>query len=283
MEPAQAPRLTHKILMCGEIEAITALHIGGNDAGLSIGGADKLVVRNAIDNTPYIPGSSLKGRMRSLLEKANCAGSCNGFKVTINERDKEPKLGPCSCEDPDQEPCPVCLVFGVAASTARKFKADQPYAGAARLLVRDAVLSNRKFLENPRLRLDMPYTELKTEVSIDRLTSAANPRQFERVPVGAKFAFELVLNVFKHDNTDEYRQLVEQGLALVAEDALGGQSSRGYGKVVITLNRQIKLAVEQYPQWKELKQTPEGNLLHNGPRTFGSRIVKAAVVEAPAD
>jgi CRISPR-associated protein Csm3 len=275
MEPAQAPRLTHKILMCGEIEAITALHIGGNDAGLSIGGADKLVVRNAIDNTPYIPGSSLKGRMRSLLEKANCAGSCNGFKVTISERDKEPKLGPCSCEDPDQEPCPVCLVFGVAASTARKFKAGQPYAGAARLLVRDAALSNGDVLKDPGLRLDMPYTELKTEVSIDRLTSAANPRQFERVPAGARFAFELVLNVFEGDKKDDFLKLIEQGLALVADDALGGQGSRGYGKVLIALKRLSEINAELYKDPHKLAGTQQENKLKEHLVFFGSRIVEA--------
>ena len=274
MAEHEAPRLTHKILLRGEIEAITGLHIAGNDAGLTIGGADKLVVRNPLDNTPYIPGSSLKGRMRSLLEKANCAGSCSGFQVML-DKDKEPKLGPCSCQDPDKEPCTVCLVFGVAASTARKFEAGKPYAGAARLLVRDAFLKNRGVFKDPRLRLDMPFTELKTEVSIDRLTSAANPRQFERVPAGAIFAFELVLNVFEGDSEDEYLKLIKQGLALVADDALGGQSSRGYGKVLITLREQVKVAADDYRDPDKLAAASQENQLEK-PLVFGSPIVEVA-------
>ncbi len=268
----KAPRLTHKVLMRGAIEAVTALHIGGSDIGLTIGGADKLVVRNPLDNTPYIPGSSLKGRMRSLLEKVGCADSCPGFQIQVAERGGEPRLGPCSCEG--DKACDVCLVFGVAAATSRQFKEGQPYAGAARLLVRDAFLSNRQTFENPRLRLDMPFTELKTEVSIDRLTSAANPRQFERVPAGAEFTFELVLNVFSDDPKETFVTLVKQGLALVAEDALGGQSSRGYGKVLIKLTELVEIPVESYANPEQLAQARKENQLKGGPIEYGSRLVE---------
>ena len=172
MSDTQA-HLVKKLVFRGTITALTGLHIGGSEVGLQIGGADKIVVRNPQDNTPYIPGSSLKGRMRSLLERVHCTGH-DGFVAGDQH-------GPCSCAD-----CDVCRVFGVSNAAKNK---DRIQAG--RVLVRDAMMSNRETVKRmPNLLTD--YTELKTEVSIDRLTSAANPRNFERVPPGAEFAFELL-------------------------------------------------------------------------------------------
>src|SRR5712664_4181757 len=99
--------LKTKLLIDGEIEALTGLHIGGNDAGLGIGGGDKIVVRNPKDNRPYIPGSSIKGKIRSLLERAGEAG-----RLKIEEkRDDEGRpiyvVDPCQCGK-----CRVCFVFG---------------------------------------------------------------------------------------------------------------------------------------------------------------------------
>lgn len=257
MSDVKPPNLTHKILLCGEIETVTGMHIGGNDAGLAIGGADKLVVRRAGDEQPYVPGSSLKGKMRSLLEKTTCApAKCEGFVV---DRDKL-KRGPCDCGT-----CIVCQVFGVAADTKGEGR-----SGAARLLVRDAFLSNAKALGRfPGL--DFPYTEVKTEVSIDRLTSTANPRQFERVPAGAKFAFEMVLNVFEGDDAEKLLDLVKKGLALVGDDAIGGQGSRGYGQVEIQLRRVAQVPISAYADPVKLAQAREANELAT-PLRFGGRL-----------
>jgi CRISPR-associated protein Csm3 len=220
--PDAEARLIKKIIFSGTITALTGLHIGGSEVGLQIGGADKVVVRNPRDNTPYIPGSSLKGKMRALLERAHC--------TTHADFVKDDKHGPCKCGD-----CAVCSVFGVSVAEKNK---DRMQAG--RLLVRDAMMANASEVGRmPNLLTD--YTELKTEVSIDRLTSAANPRNFERVPAGAAFGFELVLNLFGGDTEDKFVELIEEGLRLVAYDALGGQSSRGYGRVRIRLDRRVEL------------------------------------------
>jgi CRISPR-associated protein Csm3 len=253
--------LKAKLIFGGTIVALTGMHIGGNDTGLAIGGADKLVVREPRNNRPYIPGSSLKGRMRSLLEKVRCAGEgCAGFKL-----DGSLVRGPCDCGV-----CQVCVVFGVVASEKREAVEGKPYGGAARILVRDVFIANAAEVERMR-NLDMPFTEVKTEVSIDRLTSAANPRVFERVPAGAHFGFELMLNVFETDDENAHVELIKQGLALVADDAIGGQSSRGYGQVKIVLERIARIPTEAYRDAARLSEERGKNLLEKA-IAFGGRI-----------
>jgi CRISPR-associated protein Csm3 len=241
---AEFKSLKMKLLIDGEIETLTGLHIGGNDAGLGIGGADRLVVRNPEDNRPYIPGSSVKGKLRSLLERS---GEAKGIEVK-EEKDEEGNVvgftvKPCECGRHD---CLVCLVFGIPAGKT-KYEEDKPSAGAARLIVRDSHLTPGTASEMEKWRhLDMPYTEIKTEVSIDRLTSAANPRQFERVPAGARFVLSLVLNVSDGDNDGrDNLNLVLRGLKLMADDYLGGQGSRGYGAVKITVTSVRSLSIDQ--------------------------------------
>jgi CRISPR-associated protein Csm3 len=204
--PTDPRALTEKIIFAGTITALTGLHIGGNDVGLGIGGADKLVVRDPRTRRPYIPGSSLKGKMRSLLEKTECAGNgCDGFRVNTEKL----TLEPCKCGK-----CPVCVVFGVPADETRKLEAEKPYAGAGRALFRDAFMSEMSATQiKDWPNLDFPYTEVKTEVAIDRLTSKANPRQFERVPAGAEFEFEIALNVYAGDNAEDHIALLKRGLA----------------------------------------------------------------------
>jgi len=241
---AEQAHLLKKIVFSGTITTLTGLHIGGSEVGLQIGGADKVVVRNPNGNAPYIPGSSLKGRMRSLLERVHCLGDTH-YKPA-----QSGGYGPCGCAD-----CDICHLFGVAISEQNKDRAQ-----AGRLLVRDAMMTNCEEVKRmPNLLTD--YTELKTEVSIDRLTSAANPRNFERVPSGAKFAFELVLNVFRDDQQDTFVRLIEEGLRLVAYDALGGQSSRGYGRVRIELSARHELKVDDFSSDDKLRAALGKNLM----------------------
>ncbi len=255
--------LKAKLIFGGTITALTGMHVGGSDTGLAIGGADKLVLREPRNNQPYIPGSSLKGKMRSLLEKVRCAGeNCAGFKL-----DATLVRGPCNCGV-----CPVCLVFGVPANIERKLQGSTPYAAASRILVRDAFLANAAEVERMR-NLDMPFTEVKTEVSIDRLTSTANPRSFERVPAGAMFQFEMTLNVFDGDDEPGHIELVRQGLGLLGDDAVGGQSSRGYGQVKIVLERLARVAVESYRNLAKLSEQRTRNLLDVA-EVFGGRLVE---------
>lgn len=198
-------KLQKKIVYTGTIILKTGLHIGGTNANLNIGGPDKFVVRNPINNIPYIPGSSLKGKMRALVEIAN--GETNGGKPSNRVTDKSGAL------------------FGVSV--------DAPNSHPSRLIVRDAELDvNACDFSNT----DLPYTESKTEVSIDRITAKANPRTFERVPAGAKFSLNMVLNIFEGEDEQELKNTLKQAIRLLEDDYLGGHGSRGYGQVKIVLD-----------------------------------------------
>ena len=199
-----AIKLQKKIIYTGSIILKTGLHIGGTNAALNIGGPDKFVVRNPINNIPYIPGSSLKGKMRALVEIYN--GETNGGKPTNIPNHKAGAL------------------FGVSG--------DNEQSHASRLIVRDAELDIKACDFS---NTDLPYTESKTEVAIDRVTAKANPRTFERVPAGAKFNLNMVLNVFEGEDEQSLRATVKQAIKLLEDDYLGGHGSRGYGQVEINI------------------------------------------------
>lgn len=227
------PKISSKIFIKGTIKALTGMHIGGNSIGMAIGGADKVVVRNPLTNEPYIPGSSLRGKMRSLLERARGDEKYNpegGFSL------KEGKLESAAGTRSDSL---LGQLFGVSASESNK----QP----TRLMVRDAHLTkdSKSELENAP-NTDMPMTEVKTEVNIDRITSAANPRQFERVPAGAVFNFELVLTLMEGDDEEKFLNLIREGLELVQHDSLGGHGSRGYGSVEFSITTLQERTMQHY-------------------------------------
>lgn len=233
MNEQNSPKISSKIFIKGTIKALTGMHIGGNSIGMAIGGADKVVVRNPLTNEPYIPGSSLRGKMRSLLERARGDEKHNpegGFSL------KDGKLESAAGTRSDTL---LGQMFGVSASESNK----QP----TRLMVRDAHLTDasKNELENAP-NTDMPMTEVKTEVNIDRITSAANPRQFERVPAGAEFHFELVLTLMEGDDEKKFLNLIREGLELVQHDSLGGHGSRGYGSVKFTITTLKERTMEHY-------------------------------------
>lgn len=198
----------------GKIVVKTGLRIGGSAESVEIGGMDNPIIRDPVTEYPYIPGSSIKGKMRSLLElkydKLNNGGNPHKW-----------------CNDTS---CFVCRVFGTSAGEEAKI-------GQGRLIVRDAHLSeeSKKRLDALRDRSGLLYAEVKSENTIDRITARANPRTMERVPPGVCFEFELVYRVFDTGDdgkTDEENfKYVLEGLRLIELDALGGSGSRGYGKV----------------------------------------------------
>lgn len=218
-------QLKKKIIYKGVITLKTGLHIGGTNAALNIGGPDKFVVRNPINNIPYIPGSSLKGKMRSLIETTM---GC----VSRNEKGETK-----ACEDPNSI---SGKLFGVATGKSN----NRP----SRLIVRDSSMvtdhDSDEELKSYGLtkkdipdfsNTDLPYTESKTEVAIDRVTATAHPRTFERVPAGAKFKLNMILNIFEGEKEEELKQTLNQAIALLEDDYLGGHGSRGYGQVIIDL------------------------------------------------
>lgn len=188
----------------GEIVVDTGLHIGGASNTMEIGGMDNPIIRNPATGEPYIPGSSLKGKMRSLYELTEIDFGINGN---------------ChSCSDPK---CKICTVFGSA-------NGENKTSGPTRLIVRDAFLSQedkKAFFNNPVI------VEEKWENSIDRINAKANPRSMERVIPGVKFDFDFVFRVFSGDSDTLLDDVVIRSMKLLEDDFLGGGGSRGNGKV----------------------------------------------------
>lgn len=219
-------QLKGRVFITFNIYTVTGLHIGGSETGIEIGGVDKVIIRDPVTNRPYIPGSSLKGKTRSLLEKYRGLPLNRDIGGTFIH----------SCErEGNYAGCDICQVFGVPGEVT--------FATPTRLVVRDVHLTpeSARKLED-EAHTDLPYTEVKTEVSIDRVTSAANPRRMERVPAGAVFGpAELVFSIYKGHNGNSpianpaqdvarLRTVVE-GLQLLEDDYLGGLGSRGSGKI----------------------------------------------------
>ncbi len=217
-----------KILITGKIKAETGLSIGGATVGLDIGGVDNPVIKDA-EGKPYIPGSSLKGKMRSLLEKANgLATDDKRIWVVPNE------ISIHMCNDPD---CVVCNIFGrttrdkpYSSPGENAIKIDKENVTPTRLIVQDAMLSEESVKNLMELKTDLEFTEVKFENVIDRITSAANPRQMERVPEGAEFEFGMIYNIFNKSDKSNLKE-VFKAMELLEHDYLGGSGSRGYGKV----------------------------------------------------
>lgn len=239
-------QLKGRIFLTFNIKAVTGLHIGGSETGIEIGGVDKVVIRDPITNRPYIPGSSLKGKVRSLLEKyRGLILNRNIGGTAIHTCDKSETYAGCD----------VCQVCGVPG--------EMDFATPTRLVVRDVHLAEESARDlTERARTDLPYTEVKTEVSIDRVTSAANPRRMERVPAGAVFGpAELIYSVYEgtdgntsianpRKDVERLRILVE-GLQLLEDDYLGGLGSRGSGKVKL---QGIKIFVRPSERYLETPQ-----------------------------
>lgn len=237
MIKTQELKLLGKIIIKGKIGAKTGLHIGGSSTGLEIGGTDNIVIRDIITRTPYIPGSSLKGKMRNLLEKEKGMAIDNErIWVVKPDYDKQGtviKEG-ISIHMCDKEDCIICNIFGRNNGKQTKVKDDEEIfirnTTPTRLIVRDSNLTEESTKELEEAETDLPYTEVKFENVIDRITSAANPRQIERVPAGAVFDFEIIYNIFNNMDVD-YLKYVFEAMKLLEDDYLGGQGTRGYGKV----------------------------------------------------
>lgn len=201
---------TDHILLTGTIELVSGMRVGGSDDVLQIGGTDLTCIKDPATNKPYVPGSSIKGRMRSCLEKH--LGRVSGRE-------------PCTCGSDD---CPICRVFGPHKNTRHAL-------GPTRLIVRDAHLIGDGFV-----------IENKTESTTRRDTGAAeHPRTVERVAPGAKFALEVAVQVFDLDRdflyedlqgqrvtgADALLEIVDHALFLVEQTGLGAGVGKGYGQI----------------------------------------------------
>src|ERR1700719_1290119 len=220
-------KLIGKLLLEGDITCQTGLHIGAGKGSLEIGGADNPVVKDAF-GLPYIPGSSLRGKVRSLLE--NALGLTSPTELVYLSRRKGQEVRIHQSDRPDDD---ICLLFGRNAGRMERVTGepvDSHNASPARLAVFDAPLEMESITVSMRENLDDELTEVKSENAIDRITSQANPRTLERVPAGARFRVRMVLDILCAEDS-AFPALVVQGLRLLEDDALGGGGSRGSGRV----------------------------------------------------
>ncbi len=222
-------KLIGKLILEGDLECQTGLHIGAGKGSLEIGGADNPVVKDAF-GLPYVPGSSLRGKLRSLLEQST--GLAVPSELVYLSRRKGQEVRIHQSERPGDE---ICLLFGRNPGRMDRVAGEaveSSVASPARLTVYDSPLVQESITPQMRENLDDELTEVKSENAIDRITSQANPRTLERVPAGARFRFRMVLDILCAEDRDLLPRLVE-GLRLMEDDTLGGGGSRGSGRVKI--------------------------------------------------
>jgi CRISPR-associated protein Csm3 len=223
-------RFEANIILRGQIECLTGLHIGGSKEKLEIGGVDSPVMRHPHTKYPFIPGSSLKGKMRHLLEYSL---HVVGEKGDVSDNEK------------------IVRIFGYGADN----KADG--IGPSRLIVRDCTPDAATINMWKELDSELLYTEYKPENMINRLTSAANPRFIERVVAGSRFNFEMVYTVYRMTkgeeqdkaeavSIDEDVKNILQALRLLENNFLGKSGSRGYGQVRFHLAAPIVVKQDDY-------------------------------------
>ncbi len=215
----------------------TGLHIGSAQESYEIGGVDNPVIRDPATDLPYIPGSSLKGKMRSMLEWER------GLIELVKDKDGNKKADPHTCTKVD---CPVCRIFGTPAEKSLA-------KGPTRVIIRDAYPDEKtqEMFEEIELRKGLPKTELKWEVSIDRVTSKPphGPRMIERVPAGSVFDLNIIFGLYDIDDSLadlNYLKHLFSALGMVEDSFLGGSGSRGSGGVSFKIDDLILKTKEFY-------------------------------------
>ena len=221
----QLNKWTDIVLLTFDIVCVEGCRIGGSGGGLEIGGVEPNLsaIRNPLSGEPYLPGSSLKGKLRSVLEK---------------EQGKALNGEPCKC---GKKECLICTVFGA------HMRPDAP-SSPTRIIVRDAPLSKEwrgKFQE--AIKSGTVFFEEKTENIVDRKAGTAkHPRTGERVPPGTVFSGEIVLHIYEGDDSDKLTKLIRHGLGIIQDgSSLGASGSRGYGKVSFANLREEKKQLAQ--------------------------------------
>lgn len=268
--------LAGKVLISGAIILQTGLHIGGETEAIEHGRMGNIILRNRLTNQPYIPGSSLRGKLRSLLELR--LGKAQNWSIRRDDDGKR-VVSIHVCIDRDDEPatpnqppaffkdeefnetgeiCPVCWIFGLPAEASG--------GHSTRLYVDDCLLEEE---------LSTEETEMKWEAVIDRITSAAVPRRVERVPKDCRFSLSLSYEIYQNGADSPHPNDIDRlfdlfTLLVELEDYyIGGSGSRGYGSIAFA-----DLAVRWKPRgWYEQEKLPEPQLI-NGENKTPIEIVK---------
>lgn len=195
-------QLLGKILIQAELTVETGLHIGGSNDYAPIGAVDSVFVRDPFTRQPIIPGSSVKGKMRTLLAKAR-----NGARMV---------------QSPAEDEKVVRRLFGATG---------EKQVLLSRLQFSDLFINRKAERKFEKLDTDTYMGEVKFENTIERGTGTAMPRQIERVPRGTTFDFLLIYNIENEEELNEDMEVLAQGFRLLQLDYLGGHGSRGYGRV----------------------------------------------------
>ena len=193
----------------GKIVCKTGLHIGGSSDAIDIGGSDNVVIRDSVSGLPYIPGSSIKGKLRFLTE--------------LNDRDSAQSVIDNKGKVSDDTGCIATKLFGISAD-----ESQNELKFPTRTIVRDAY-PDEDTVELWNNEALISGAELKYENTINRINSAANPRNIERVPKDSKFDFEIIFSVYEGDD-DNISALLD-AMRLLEDNYLGGSGSRGYGQI----------------------------------------------------
>lgn len=255
----------------------TGLHIGGGGENLDIGGLDKPVIRDPLTKYPYLPGSSIKGKLRSILERLenkplNRAGGSGTYRYESDDlEDGYTKIDNQRIPFKGARTCPVSRLFGstggencwietsLAEAQELETKSQETFNNksyshikgrncSARLIVRDCHLLPDSAKKLEKVDTGLYMTEWKFENGLDRITAAANPRQVERVPAGSKFKFELIYTVEDPSQAVKDLENIAITLAILEDDALGGHGTRGYGKIRFENFEFFFRSIEQYRQ-----------------------------------
>ena len=202
----------HKIIE-GQIHCLNGLKIGGTKEAVGMGETDNPVIRHPITRLPYIPGSSLKGKIRSIME------------ISDANTNTQKSGRPCDCGR-----CDVCRLFGCGNA--------QNSTEPTRLIFRDAMLDKASEQELEEA-LPGSFVEVKTEIQMDRLAGKAQRgalRQQERIPAGAKFNFSISMRIFAEDSAEARKRFMKKlagAFEMLENEYIGGNGTRGYGQVKI--------------------------------------------------
>ena len=220
----------------GKFKCLTGLHIGGSKEKLEIGGVDSPVIRDPRTRYPYVPGSSLKGKLRSLLEYA--LGVVPETGDVSNNEDIVRLFGIGVDEKEEANKNPESPLFKI---------------GPSRLIVRDCHPTKKTIEWWKTLDTDLLYTEYKSENGINRITSAANPRFIERVAADSEFEFEIIYTAYDLHTGANHAKDAETDLAnlrmallMLEHNFLGKSGSRGYGRVEFRFEAPVYLSKEDY-------------------------------------
>src|SRR6201998_1261319 len=211
-------KLIGKLILEGEMRCETGLHVGAGKGSLEIGGSDNPVVKDAFGR-PYVPGSSLRGKIRSLLEQSSGLAVPSELVYLSKRRGQEVRIH--QSDRPDDE---ICILFGRNSGRMDRVQGEtleSAQSTPARLAAYDAPLDPESITPQMRENLDDELTQVKSENAVDTLTSQANPRTLERVPASARFRFRMVLDVLCAEDRPLIGRVAE-GLRLLEDDTLGG-------------------------------------------------------------